>query len=212
MAQGECSTDSLQQKLVDSVKFALQLIREPATTFRNMARHGGFIEPLLFMATVGLIAGIFKVLVTFYYMANGASVPLLTALSSVIIVPITVITYGYIGAFLLSIIMKYLGCDSNLETAFRVCAYLSVISPIAVIALAIPYVGNFLILGILAYLLVTAAVEVYQLNSNTAAMVFGIGFAVLALLAGVTEYRNRDQATPSMAPVAIESPASLQQH
>lgn len=212
MSQAQCSTGNLQQKLISALQFGLQILRDPATTFRNMSRHGGFIDPLLFMLAAGFIAGLLKVFVTFYYMANGASVTLFTALSSLVIVPISVVSFGYISAFLLSIVMKYLGCDSRLEISFRVCAYLSAISPLAVIALAIPYFGNILILGIFAFLLVTAAVEVYQLNSSTATMVFGISFAVLAVIATTAEYRSRTQHPTANNTVAIQTPADHQRH
>lgn len=210
MIEATCSEGGIKQKLINTLLFGKQILLNPATVFRNMSRQGGFTEPLIFIATMGLITGVVKILVTFYYMANGASVSLLTALSAIIITPITLIVFSYIGAFLLSIIMKFLDCDSNVETAFRVAAYLTIISPIAVFILPIPYIGNLVILGILSYLMVAAAIEVYQLNSNTARMFFGLGIAIIALFAIGSEYWTQHSTIVATkpAPATIEIPVT----
>nr|WP_320114655.1 YIP1 family protein [uncultured Desulfuromonas sp.] len=211
MTQATCECGTLRQKTLETLLFIKEVLLNPANQFRNMPRQGGFIEPLIAIAALGLLAGILRVLVTFYYMVNGAEVGLFTALSSIITTPITVVAFCYIGAFLLSVAMKLLGADSSLETAFRVTSYLAIVSPAAVILTAIPYIGNIVVLAVLAYLLVIAAIEVYQLKSNTAWMVFGIGFAALALLSVVSDYRRQPQ-PDTVQPAAIETQAPEAHH
>lgn len=203
-----CNGTGMKQKLVNTLLFGKQILLDPATVFRNMPRQGGYSEPLLFMASIGLVSGILKVLVTFYFMANGAKIGLLSALSALIIMPILVIALGYIGAFLLSLIMHVVGCDENLELAVRVTSYLSIISPIAVVVLPLPYFGNLLIFGILTYLLVTAGIEVYQLSGNTAWLVFGLSIGALALLSLGSEIVTRHAATAQVPPAPISCPAA----
>lgn len=207
MENTSCSCTGLKQKLINTVLFGKQILLDPAKVFRNMPRQGGFSDPLLFMACVGLIAGVLKILVTFYFMANGAQVTLLGALSPIVTMPITVIALGYIGAFLLSVIMRITGCDDDLELALRVTSYLSIIAPIAIVVLPIPYVGNLLVFGILAYLLVAAGIEVYQLSGNNAWLVFGLSIGVLALLSLGSEIVTR-HAEKTAAPTPISCPAS----
>ena len=211
MAQAVCECGSFQQKIRETLYFIKEVLLDPAAQFRNMPRQGGYVEPLIAVAGLGLIAGVLRVLVTFYYMINGAEVGLLTALSSIITTPIVVVALCYLSAFLLSVVMKLLGADSSLELAFRVTSYLAVISPIAVIVAAVPYFGSVVILAILAYLLVMAAIEVYQLNSNTAWMVFGIGFAALALLSVVSDFQKQPRPDTSQ-PAAIELEAPQAHH
>ncbi len=199
MNEASCGCTGIKQKLINTLLFGKQILLDPATVFRNMPRQGGYSDPLLFMVCVGFIAGVLKVLVTFYFMTNGAQVTLLSALAALIIMPIIVVALGYIGAFLLSMTMHFVGGDDNLELAVRVISYLSIVSPIAVVVLPIPYVGNLLIFGVLAYLLVTAGIEVYQLSGNTAWLVFGISIGALALLALGSEIVTRHSATPQAA-------------
>ncbi|OQY19597.1 MAG: hypothetical protein B6I36_03720 [Desulfobacteraceae bacterium 4572_35.1] len=205
-----CKCGNIKQKLIDTILFGKQILLNPTTIFRNMERQGGYTDPLLFMTTIGLIAGILRVLVTFCYMANGVKIGLFSALSAIIVMPIIVVVIGYIGAFLLSVIMRVIGGDDNLETALRVTSYLAIISPIAVIVLPIPYVGNLLIFGILTYLLVAAAIEVYQLSSNTAWLVFGISIGSLALLSLGSEIVTR-HTTPQPQQQVITCPVTGQQ-
>jgi hypothetical protein len=203
MDQAQNQQAGLKQNVLETLRFIQQVLLDPASQFRHMPRQGGFIEPLISIATIGLLAGVLRILVTFYYMSQGASVSLFTALFAIVTTPLTVVIFCYIGAFLLSIIMRYLGADSSLEVAFRVTGYLAVISPIAVVAATIPYLGNLLILGLLTYLLVMAAIEVYQLNSNTAWMVFGIAFAILAVLSISAESHSPSR-SEQFAPAAVE--------
>lgn len=204
-----CSSRGIKKKIINTLLFGKQILLDPATVFRNMQRQGGYSEPLLFMTTIGLIAGVLKVLVTFYFMANGAKIALFSALAALLIMPIIVIALGYLGAFLLALIMHFIGCDDNLELAVRVTSYLSIIAPIAVIVLPIPYFGNLLIFGILAYLLVTAGIEVYQLSGNTAWLVFGISIGALALLSLGSQIVTRNTVAPQEpAPICCPAPCT----
>ena len=207
MEETECNSTGIKQKTIATLLLGKQILLNPAKTFRNMPREGGFSEPLMTLATIGFIAGVLKVLVTFCFMANGAKIGLFTALSALIFMPIIVIGLGYLGAFLLSILMRLVGSEDHLELALRVTAYLAIISPIAVVILPIPYAGNLILFGILAYLLVAAGIEVYQLNSNTAWLLFGLGVGLLALVSLGSEITTRHSA-PVKQPVTI-CPASL---
>jgi len=199
----------IKHKLISTLLFAKQILLNPAVLFRNMERQGGFTEPLIFMASIGFIAGLLKIFVTFVYMANGAIVTLTSALLAVVITPLSVICLGYISAFLLATLMRQLGCDGQVETAFRVVSYLCVISPLSVVLSPIPLVGNILVLGILTYLIIPAAIEVYQLNSNTAWMIFGIGLTVIAIAALGSEYMTR-KSSPTIATTEHTMTAPLQ--
>jgi hypothetical protein len=207
MEETECNSTGIKQKIISTLLFGKQLLLNPAKTFRNMPREGGFSEPLITLATIGFISGILKVFVNFCFMANGARIGLFTALSALIIMPIIVIGLGYLGAFLLSMLMRLVGSEDNLELALRVTAYLAIISPVAVVILPIPYAGNLVLFAILAYLLVAAGIEVYQLNSNTAWLLFGLGVGLLALLSLGSEITTRLPA-PTKQTVTI-CPAAL---
>ncbi|NCC35675.1 MAG: YIP1 family protein, partial [Chloroflexia bacterium] len=137
------TTGGFSGMLRATLDFIRQMLLAPAAQLRDMEKSGGFTEPVLLIVRLGLLAGVVRIFVTFYHMANGASVGLLRALSAVLFVPVSLLAISYIASFLLWLVMRLLGRDSDLETAFRVVAHLCALAPVAVLALAIPYLGNF---------------------------------------------------------------------
>lgn len=186
-------------------RFALRLCRNPRQEFRTMERSGGFSQPLMFVVALGLVAGIARILVTCFYMANGADLGLFTALSAILAVPLSLVFCAYLGAFMLYMLWRALGSDEPLETAFRVVSYLTVIAPVAVLLSPVPYVGPVLILAALAYGLVLASQEVYGLKAAQTWLVFGIAFIVFAAAALHGDFHSRGANQSQPKPLAPQS-------
>jgi hypothetical protein len=145
-----------------------------------MPKTGGFGDPLIFMAVMGVLAGIVRAILGLFHF--GAAVSAVMAIASVILVPIMVVIFGFIGAAIVFIIWKLMGSQESYETAYRCAAYAMAISPITALCDAIPYVGGLVGIAWMTFLLVTASVEVHKIVAKTAWLVFGIIGAILALL------------------------------
>lgn len=179
--------NSMKDTVIEAVTATLRLLRNPVGEYRTLPCSGGVTEPLLFMARMGFIAGLVKLLINFYHMACGVEMGLFTALSAVVVIPLVAVAVGYLLAFLLFVLMKYLGCGAELETAVRSVSKASVILPLAVVVLLVPYLGNALLVATIAYILRAVATEVYELQSNLATLIFAGGGVVCVVLALVSE-------------------------
>lgn len=163
--------------IVNTVK---QVIMNPAGFYRNMPKVGGFVDPLIFAVVLGVVSGVVRAALGLIHM--GATVSVIAALSAVIVVPIFVAIFGFVGAAIIFVIWKLMGSSESYETAYRCGAYTLAISPITAIADLIPYLGGLVGLAWMTYLLVTASVEVHKLPAKKAWLVFGIIAAFFALM------------------------------
>lgn len=156
---------------------ALKVLTSPVSFFREMAKTGGFIEPLVFLVALAIVTaivdGVLGILGLKFILSAWA------ALFSIIITPVVAAIGGFIVAAILFIIWKLLGSQESYETAYRCVAYLAALWPIMAMADAIPYIGALISIGLLTYFLVTASVETHKVPSQKAWVVFGIIGAAL---------------------------------
>ena len=168
------------KKSLDIVGIVKSVILAPVDFYRGMAKSGGFGDPLIFAVVMGVAGGLVQAVLGLLHF--GAVVSVGMALASVIITPIMVLIFGFIGAAIMFVIWKLMGSNESYETAYRCGAYAAAISPITALLGIIPYVGSLLGLAWMLYLIVTASVEVHKIPSKKAWQVFGIIGAVFALL------------------------------
>lgn len=157
----------------------VQVITNPVDFFRSMPKEGGYVEPLVFMVVMGVMAGIVRSIFSLFGVGFvGTSI---MAIASIVFVPIFVAIFGFVGAAILYVIWKLLGSEESFEVAYRCGAYAAAITPITALVNPIPYIGP--IIGILwmTYLMVIASVEVHNIQVKTAWIVFGILCAVFVL-------------------------------
>jgi hypothetical protein len=119
------------------------------------------------------------------------------SLGRIIVVPIVVVIFSFIGAAIIFVIWKLMGSQKNYETSYRCWAYLMALAPIVAIISIIPYVGGIINIAIYVYFIVIASTQVHNISSQKAWLVFGIIGAVLVLIGISLEYKAR-----SMAPTA----------
>lgn len=173
----------------DILNTALAVITKPAEFYRGMAKTGGFVDPLIFLVVMGLIGGIIRAV--FGLVHVGAWMSMGMALGSIVMTPIFVAIFGFVGAAILFVIWKLMGSNESYETAYRCMAYSAAVSPITAVLGLIPFVGALAGLAWGLFLVVTASVEVHKIAAKTAWMVFGIIAAVLALLSGCSQLAAR---------------------
>jgi hypothetical protein len=167
----------------------VQVITNPVGFYRTMAKEGGFVEPLIFMVVMGVIAGIIRTL--FGVLGLGFTGSFLMASASIIIVPFVVAIFGFVGAAILFGIWKLMGSQESFETAYRCGAYVAAITPITAILNPIPYVGPVIGIAWMTYLMVVASMEVHGITPKMAWIVFGAICVVLALSSISSQFAAR---------------------
>lgn len=185
---------AVKQAILDS---ALRIIKDPAGFFRDMPKSGGFGDPLVFAVVMGVVAGLVRALLGLFHFGGIVSTGM--AIAAVVLTPIMVIIFGFVGAAILFVIWKLMGSGESYETAYRCGAYASAITPITALVNAIPFVGMLVGLGWMLYLLVMASVEVHKIAAGTAWKVFGVIAAVLVLMGGCSEVAARKMRNHSEA-------------
>jgi hypothetical protein len=128
---------------------------------------------------MGVLAGIVRAILGI--LGIGLDTSFFMALASIIIVPVFVAAFGFIGAGILFLIWNVMRSQQPYEVAFRCLAYTAAITPIAAIFHAIPYIGSIVGLVWTTYLLVNASTEVHHIQPRLAWIVFGVVCMVLAL-------------------------------
>lgn len=165
---------------------ALKVVTRPAAFFREMPKKGGFAEPLVFMAAVAVVSGLLQALLGLLHLNAAAGL-----VSSIVLMPIMTVVFGFIGAAILFVIWKLMGSSQDYETAYRCGAYLSALGPITTVLGAIPYLGSIASLAIMTYYVVTASVEAHMIGSKKAWTVFGAIGAVLVAISVTGQYAAR---------------------
>ncbi len=161
-------------------KTAMSVLTSPSSFFRGMPKTGGFFEPLIFMVIMGVISGLIQTI--FSIISLNISGGMAMGVGSIILVPIVIAVGGFIGAAILFGIWMLLGSKESYETAYRCGAYLSVLMPIITVLGLIPYLGSAVGIALYAYFLVIASVEVHNVPSQKAWLVFGIIGAILIIM------------------------------
>jgi hypothetical protein len=161
------------------IEICKAVIIAPASFFRQMSTSGGYADPLVFAAVMGLAAGIIRVVVSLLGFSFGKFFMLL--LTSLILTPILTGLFTFIAAGVLFVIWHLMGSRQNYEASFRCAAYALAITPITAVLNFIPYLGVVVGLAWMAYILVCASVEVHGTEPKIAWIVFGAICAILAL-------------------------------
>jgi hypothetical protein len=167
---------------------AIRFITGPAAFYREMPRSGGFVEPLVFMVVMGVAVGVVQALAFFVGLGFMAGI------SSIVVVPIAVAVFGFVGAAIVFAIWKVLGSQESYETAYRCTAYASAFSPIVAIIGLVPYIGGAIGVVIWTILLIIASTEVHNIPVSKARMVFGIIAVVLILFSISGQFAARKMA------------------
>ncbi|HAA03649.1 MAG TPA: hypothetical protein DCE18_09785 [Syntrophobacteraceae bacterium] len=179
----------LQGQVSSVVNTMVSVITNPAGFYRGMSRTGGFVDPLIFMVAMGIVGAVLQIPLSFFHLGMAGSFGM--ALAYIILMPIGVIIGGFVGGAILMLVWKVMGSQENYETCFRCFAYATAISPITNFLHVIPYLGPIIGLAWMTYLLVTASVEVHELQAKASWIVFGVIAGILALMSLSAQYLTR---------------------
>ena len=180
---------NIQEQVTSVVNTMVSVITNPAGFFRSMPKSGGFNDPLIFVAAMGLVGAVVQIILSIFGLGIAHSI--LMALGYIIIFPLVSAIFSFVGGGILFLIWKVMGSREDYETAYRCVAYCAAITPIMTILNLVPYLGAIVVNAWMAYLLVMASVEVHQLLAKPSWIVFGIIAGVLTLASISTQYTAR---------------------
>jgi len=168
---------------------AIKVLTSPQTFFREMAKRGGYVKPLIFMVVMGVVGGLIQSI--FNIIGLRVATGLAMGVASIILVPIVIAIFGFVGAAILYLIWKLMGSQEEYETAYRCAAYISALTPITCVLGIVPYIGGAVGVALAMYLTIIASIEVHRIPSQKAWLVFGIIGAILILLTITGEISSR---------------------
>ncbi len=173
-------SQSIQQQLQGEAKSIpatfIDVITSPAGSFRQMPKSGGYLAPLIFMVLIGAVGGLLLSLLALFGLGRGG---VIGGLAAVVLMPIMMGIFGFLGAAILYVFWKILGSGESFETAYRCSAYAAAIMPVTAVLQVIPYLGSVLGLAWMTYLMVVASTEVHGIGAKKAWIAFGIIGALL---------------------------------
>jgi hypothetical protein len=170
---------------------AVRVVTSPAEFFKEMPKTGGFLEPLVFAVIMGFIAGIIYAVLSLFGAGYGAGYGGMSGLRLIIFMPIAAAIGSFIGGAILFVIWKLAGSQEDYETAYRCGAYLMSLAPITAIISVVPYAGGIINMAIYVFYMVTVSINVHNIPSQKAWLVFGIIGIIFALLGFRSEYSAR---------------------
>jgi len=193
MEQQRQGAVNIGEVLRDIPTTAVRVITNSASFFREMPKAGGFVEPIIFAAGIGLASGVATVILAIFGLGYAHSFG--SAILYLVLMPFFTPLFGFLGALILYIIWKILGSQESYETAYRCGAYASAITPLTTLINVIPYIGGIIGLLWFTYLVVVASSEVHSIDRKKAWTVFGIIFIIFAIMSLTSEFAARRMAS-----------------
>ena len=180
MTEKPIAEKQMKENITSIINTMKEVILSPAGFFRKMPRSGGFVDPVIFIASMSLIVGVINLIL--WLLDLGFATSFGTALLYVVIVPVFAVIFSFVGAAILFIIWKIMGSQESYETAYRCGAYAAAITPVTTLVGVVPYIGSVIGLVWMAYVIVSASIEVHGIKQKIAWIVFGVLFGLLLIM------------------------------
>ncbi len=171
------------------IKTMREVILTPAGFFRKMPRGGGLVDPVIFIASMSFITSVITLIL--WTMDKGFATSLSNALVNIVIWPVFSVIASFVSAAVLFVIWKVMGSSESYPTAYWCGAYATAITPVIIILHAIPYVGSVIGFVWMAYMFVTASIEVHGIRKKMAWIVFGVIFGFFLVVSISAMYNSR---------------------
>lgn len=159
---------------------AVDLFRAPKTLLRSMTKEGGYGKPIVYALLWQYVASLVGLLVG---LIQPVPMPMgmIGKVMLFFLMPPLTILMGFVFAGIFFVIWHLMGSSLNYQTAFRFWALLAPLAVASAVLRVVPLVG-LVVTGYYFFLLVTASVEIHAIRPTKAWTVWGILFAVFALV------------------------------
>ena len=166
MTDKPTTEERMKENIASILNTMKEVIINPAGFFKKMPKGGGFIEPIIFVASMGVIMGAINLVLSIVGLGFAPSFGM--ALLYVVIMPVFAVIFGFVGAAILFVIWRIMGSQESYETAYRCGAYASAITPVTTIIGVVPYLGGIAGIVWMAYITVSASIEVHGIKPKIA--------------------------------------------
>ena len=150
---------------------AVKVIVNPVGFYQSMQKSGGYADPLIFMVVLAVVSGVISAALSVF--GIGVRGAMIGGFAAIVLVPIMVVIFGFIGAAIFYVIWKLMGSDENYETAYRCVAYSSAIGPVVTVLGAIPSIGSIVSAVWPMALMAIASIHVHRRAEKLSWSVFG---------------------------------------
>lgn len=176
-------------KLEEIPGLAIKVITNPVGFYQDMPKSGGLISPLVFMVIMAVVGGVLSAVLSTLGLGMGGAMA--GGLMVIILAPIFVVIFGFIGAAIAYVIWKMMGSQEDFETAFRCVAYAAAIAPVTAVLSLIPYLGSLASALWPMALLAIASIHVHRRSVQASWAVFGAIGVIFALISVSSEHTSR---------------------
>jgi hypothetical protein len=159
---------------------AIKVVTDPVGFYQSMPKSGGLGDPLIFMIALALVSAVLSAILSLFGFGMGGM--MVAGLMAIIVVPIFVVIFGFVGAAIAYIIWKLMGSDENYETAYRCVAYTSAVGPVVTVLGIVPYIGTIASSLWPMALLAIASIHVHRRGTQVSWGVFGALGVLLAIV------------------------------
>lgn len=160
---------------------AITVILQPERFYSSdMSKTGGYAKPLIFMMVLAAMTALVMILTSL--IGLGSIGMMAMGMTGIVILPVMVAIFGFIGAAIAFVIWKLMGSNENFETAYRCVAYSYAYAPVAALFMGIPFIGALVSSLWPMALLAIASIHVHSCSKNVSWGVFGaLGLLMLLM-------------------------------
>ncbi len=183
MEPSSASTQSSQSSgssIQGIIATAKAVITDPTTFFRGMPRSGGFVDPVIFIVATSIASVLVAVVLSIF--GSNAAAMFGGLVVGFVLGPLVTVLFSFFWAAVFFVIWRFLGSGQPYETSFRCFAYMTAISPIAMLLNVVPYLGGIAVLVWAYFLIIAASDEVHAVPRQTARVAFGVVTILFALM------------------------------
>ncbi len=122
------------------IEDAMSVILNPSGFYREMQKTGGYVEPLIYVAVMGAIAGIIAAVISIF--GGGLRFGAGAGFAAIIFLPIAAIISSFVSGAIMFVIWKLMGSTQSFHTSWRCVAYSMAVFPLMMLLQWIPYLGS----------------------------------------------------------------------
>jgi hypothetical protein len=150
---------------------AIMVVTNPVGFYRSMPKGGGYSDPLVFMIVLAVASGVITAVLSVF--GIGVRGAMMGGFAAIVLVPIFVTIFGFIGAAIVHVIWKLMGSGENYETSYRCVAYSSAVGPVVTVLGIIPSIGSIVSAVWPMVLMAIASIVVHSRGEKLSWAVFG---------------------------------------
>lgn len=182
---------------------AWAVITRPVSFFETMPRTGGFHAPLYFLFAISLFDA---ALVSLSLLVAGGLSALSAAGHIIVLMPLAFLVSGFMLSALLFVLWRLMGSTASYQTAYRVLAYSSGITPVTTVFGFVPYLPTISLIWWFS-LFVIASIHVHGINRLKSTAVFAA--LAVAAIAFVVRLEHRILQPLPASPAVQQSAARV---